>query len=157
MYVCVWLLGVHCVFTRRKRCSSDVCWSYEWKHSCHENWIILHSDHIRIVLRSDSCVWKHGLNTFCTVEQGPRSSQLCSRLLWNEAHVPWSLLFLSWKTQPNWNQFQNELPSDEGRELYHIMLHCFDIQIRENAMASQRNINFLKHWIYTFYGWLQRA
>ena len=38
--------------------------------------------------------------------------------------------------------FQNELPSDEGRELYHFLLHCFDVQIGKNTMASLRNIRF---------------
>ena len=37
-------------------------------------------------------------NTFCTTEQGPCSSRLCSRCLRNEAFVPWTLLLLCWKT-----------------------------------------------------------
>ena len=40
---------------------------------------------------------------------------------------------------------QNEHPSDEGGELYHFLLHCFDVQIGGNTMAIQRNISFLKH------------
>ena len=57
------------------------------------------------------------MNTFQTVEQGPRSSRLCSRRPQNEGLIPWTLPSPSWKTQPNWNQFQNKLPSDKGREL----------------------------------------
>ena len=96
------------------------------------------------------------LNTFPTTGQDPRSSRLCSCRLQNEALVPRTLLSLSWKTQPNWNWFQNKLPSDARRELYHFLLHCFDVEIRENMMASKRNIiSFLKHWIDTFHGWQQ--
>ena len=51
------------------------------------------------------------------------------------------------KTQPNWNRSQNELPSDERRELYHFLLRCFDAQIGKNTKASQRNISFMKHWV----------
>ena len=85
-------------------------------------------------------------NTFRIIERGPHSSHLCSHCLRNWGLVPWTLLSLSWKTQPNWNQFKNKLPSDVGRELYHFLLHCFDIQIGGNMMAIQRNINPLKHW-----------
>ena len=82
------------------------------------------------------------VNTLCTAEWGPRSSWLCTSRLWNEALVPQILLLLSWKTQPNWNRFQNKLPSGEGRELYHFLLHCFWCSSRQNMMASQRNISF---------------
>ena len=82
------------------------------------------------------------LNTFPTVEQGPHSSRLCSICLWNEALILRILLLLSWKTQPNWNWFQNEPLSDEGRELYHFLSCCFDIHIGKSMMASQRNISF---------------
>ena len=61
------------------------------------------------------------------MEQGPRSLWLCLRCPRNESLVPWTLLSLSWKTQPNWNQFQNALPSNEGRELCHLLLFCFDV------------------------------
>ena len=40
------------------------------------------------------------------------------------------------------NQYLNELPSDEGTELYHFLLCCVDIQTGKNMMASQRNISF---------------
>ena len=82
------------------------------------------------------------LNTFRTKEQSPHSSRLCSHRQWNEAFVPRILLLLSWKTQPNWNKFQNKLPSNKGREHCHFLLHCFDVQIGKNMMASQRNISF---------------
>ena len=83
----------------------------------------------------------------------------------NEALIPQTLPLFSWKIQPNWNCFQNELPSDEMRglpsdemrEFYHFLLHCFDVQISDNAMASKWNISFLKHWLYTFHGWWHRA
>ena len=87
----------------------------------------------------------------------PRSSRLCSRRLWNETLVPQTLLLLSWKTQLNWNWFQNKLPCDEGRELYHFLLHCFDVQMGKNMMASQRNTSFLQQWTETFHGWWQQA
>ena len=44
--------------------------------------------------------------------------------------------------QPNWNRFQNKLPLAEGRELYHFLLHCFDVRTGKNTIASQRNISF---------------
>ena len=83
------------------------------------------------------------MNPFCTVERGPCSSWLCSCHLWNKSLVPRTPLLLSWKTQPKWTWFQNELPSYEGRELYHGLLHCFYVQIGKNTMASQRNISFI--------------
>ena len=99
-----------------------------------------------------------GSNQRCNREQTLSSPQLClgnsflqNRLKdlththcvpQNEALIPWTLLLLSWKTQPNWNQFQNEPPSNEGRELYHVLLHCLDIQIGKNMMASQRFFDF---------------
>ena len=45
-----------------------------------------------------------------------------------------------------------QISSDEGRELYHFLARCFDVQIRENTIANPRNISFLKHWIYIFQG-----
>ena len=69
----------------------------------------------------------------------------------------YKLYFCCLGKQPNWNQFQNELTSDEGREFYHCLLRCFEVQISKNMMASQRNICFLKHWIYTFHARWQRA
>ena len=100
---------------------------------------------------------KELFNTFHTMERGPHFSRLCSHRPRNEALILRSLLLLSWKIQPNWNQFQNELPSNEGRELYHFLLHCSDVQIGKNMMASQRNISFWKHRICTFHGWWQWA
>ena len=47
--------------------------------------------------------------------------------------------------------FKTKLPSNEGKELYHFLLHCFDVQVSENVMACQRNVNFLKHRKYAFY------
>ena len=97
--------------------------------------------------RSETATWgnklhwlKWQLNTFCTVEWGPYSSRLCSCRPWSEGPVPQIPLLLSWKTQPNGNWFPNELPCDEGRECYHFLLHCLDVQIGKN-MASQRNIS----------------
>ena len=55
-------------------------------------------------------------NTFHTAERGPRSSISTFIVLENTA-----------KLKP----YQNELPSNEGRELFHFLLHCFDIQIGE--------------------------
>ena len=57
------------------------------------------------------------------------------------------------KHKPNWNRFQNKLPSDEGRELYHFLLSCFDIEISKNTLASQRNISF---WSieYLYFSWI---
>ena len=54
------------------------------------------------------------INTFYTVEQGPRSSWLCSFRPWNEGLVPWILHLSSLKTWPDWNRFQNKLPFNEG-------------------------------------------
>ena len=88
---------------------------------------------------------KHPVNTFRTVEWGPRSSRLCSQRPRNKALILRTQLLLSWKTQPYWNWYQNGLSSDEGRKLYYFLLLCFDVQISENTMASQRNISFLKH------------
>ena len=68
------------------------------------------------------------LNTFHSAEWGPRSSGLCSQQLY---------FCCLGKTQPNWNRFQNELPSNEGRELHQFLLCCFDVQISKNTMASQ--------------------
>ena len=76
------------------------------------------------------------VNTFHTEKQGTCSLWLS---LWhpqNETLVLQTLFLLSWKTQPNWNRFQNKLPSSEGRELYHFLLCCFDIQISKYMMAS---------------------
>ena len=50
--------------------------------------------------------------------------------LWSTHSVPRTLLLLSRKTLQNWNRFQNELPSDEGRELYHFLLHSNLAKIR---------------------------
>ena len=97
------------------------------------------------------------INIFHTTERGPHSSWLCSCCPQNKALVSRTLLLSFWETQPNWNQFQNELPFDKGRDHYHFLLHCFDVQISKNMMASQRNICFLKHWIYTFHARWQRA
>ena len=48
---------------------------------------------------------------------------------------------------------QNELPSKGGRELYHFLLLCFNVQISKNMMASQKKkkekFSALLH-IYTF-------
>ena len=54
------------------------------------------------------------MNTFCTMEQGPRSSRLCSHGLRNEALVAQTLLLLFWKTQPNWNRFQTNFLQMKG-------------------------------------------
>ena len=68
----------------------------------------------------------------------------------------WSpLLSVSWKTQPYWNWFQNELPPNEGREHYHFPLRCFDVQISKNMMASQRNIFF--EAVERFFSWMMTA
>ena len=101
-------------------------------------------------------VFSFCLNTFHAGERGPCSSWLCWHHSQNEAFIPRTLLLLSWKTA-KWNRFQNELPSDEGRDPDHFLLHHFDFQIGENMMASQRNISFLKHWIRTFHGWWLQA
>ena len=74
----------------------------------------------------------------------------------NEALVPGTRLLLSSKTPPDCNRFQKELPSDEGREPYHFLWHCFDVQIGENVLASQRNISFLKYWI-IYFSWMMTA
>ena len=65
------------------------------------------------------------LNTSRTVERGLHCSRLCSRHPQNEGPFLWTLLSLSWKTQPNWNRFQNELPSNERRELLSLPIALF--------------------------------
>ena len=36
-----------------------------------------------------------------------------------------------------------EFPSNEGKELYHVLLRCFDVQIgKKNTMTNQRNVSF---------------
>ena len=85
------------------------------KYSSNYRWNLIH------------CLYHDTFNTFRTAEWGTRSSRVCSCCPRYKAFVPRTLLSLSWKTQWNWNQFQNELPSDEGKELHHFLLHCSDI------------------------------
>ena len=47
--------------------------------------------------------------------------------------------------------FENKFSSDEGRELYHFLRHCFGIQICKNMIVNQRYISFLKHGIYVLF------
>ena len=96
------------------------------KYSSNYRWNLIH------------CLYHDTFNTFRTAEWGTRSSRVCSCCPRYKALVPRTLLSLSWKTQWNWNQFQNELPSDEGKELHHFLLHCFDFQISKNTMGSQK-------------------
>ena len=119
----------------------------------HPEWpVIVHPHHCRLVRQvglwqvlphQQIAEWVTSLfytllNTFCATQRGPRSSRLCSRRLWSKALILETLDLLSWKTQPKWNWLQNKLPSDEGRELYHFLLHCVDVQIGKNTMASQK-------------------
>ena len=122
---------------------------HSWVSGCGHSWVS-GCGHSPWRCRTDR-LWI--LHTFHSVELRPRSSRLCSCRPRNEGLIPWILLSLSLKTQPNWNWFQTELPSDKGRELYHFLLHCFNVQIGCKTMAIQTNISFLKHWIYTFHGW----
>ena len=142
-----------------------LCWTFTkqlsdrtWAKNCPVNWAAT-SRHcvwrccwalLSLMPSRSTKLWRYWsewavCNLVCITLSVPRNEALVARGCAHAPHkieglIPW--LLLSWKTQPNWHQFQNELPSDEGRELCHFLLHCFGIQIRKNRMASQRNISF---------------
>ena len=75
---------------------------------------------------------------------------LTHSVLWNKALIPHSCAHTASRTRPSFHKlyfcclgkhnqtetsFKNKLPAIEGRELCHFLLHCFDIQIRENMMG----------------------
>ena len=62
--------------------------------------------------------------------------------LWSCRTNPPPLFWVSWKTQPMWNQFYNEGPADEGREFFHFLLYWVAVQICKNSTAGHRNLGF---------------